>query len=713
MFLLLWTPVLLCEISADTGASVWGQQHCEQQGYCVTLSEGELTAEAGLCVVIPCSFTTIFTPTHVIWYKCKTAEGKCDKSQSVQSEFRDRVSLLEPDVSQRNCSIMINDLRESDSGFYQLRVEDTKEKEAFTFISKAAVTVKGLSQKPTVVIPPLTAGQQSTLTCTAPGLCSGSAPDITWSWRGKRNNDSYITGNTTEFKTEIVTAGTQRHTSTLTFNPLAEHHSTSVTCTVSFRGDITTEETQTVNVSYVKEVQITGSRKVTEGETLSLTCSVESFPPSLITWAKMNESELQEDTDTFTQDQRTGALSIYNVTAEDSGQYVCTATHLNKTHKMRNVTVTVIYIRKPQISGSTAVNEGDVLSLTCSAESFPPSVIMWTKLSSNTTLHNGTGSATLVIPNVTAEHSGQYICTANHLNTTLTERVTVTVTWITEIQTGSVCELQSDVLTCWCVSEGFPLPTFKWPLLEDHTQYSVVTSVSKQTVNSTVTVRNHGNTAVECVASNENREVKANLTIQTKLPEAGKSEEIFQTASRLEVIIAFLIGVVLSAVVCCLAIKCHRHKQKKSENVDETMEMIIPQGNMLVHENGAVDRGTTDTELNSGPKDVEYASIDFSLLKRMRPSEVARRKQESTETEYSEVKRQVREEKKEDAGEEGETLERKEEEVMVEEDEETRHCVSEEENRGDEAVYSNVKEIMYNKDCVDRCDGLMMEPHCD
>ncbi|XP_028281132.1 sialic acid-binding Ig-like lectin 5 [Parambassis ranga] len=699
--------VFLSGISADTGASVWGKQHCPQQGYCVTLSEGELTAEAGLCVVIPCSFTTIFTPTHVIWSKRIKADQiwyynrifHTDKSQSVQPEFRGRVSLLEPDVSQRNCSIMINDLRESDSGFYQLRVEGSKQSEAFTFTSKAAVTVKGLSQKPTVVIPPLTAGQQSTLTCTAPGLCSGSAPNITWSWRGK----------TTAYKSEE----TQRHTSTLTFNPLAEHHSTNVTCKVSFRGDITTEETQTVNVSYVKEVQITGSRKVTEGETLSLTCSVESFPPSLITWAKMSESDLQEDTDTFTQDQRTGALSIYNVTAEDSGQYVCTATHLNKTHKMRNVTVTVIYIRKPQISGSTAVNEGDVLSLTCSAESFPPSVIMWTKLSSNTTLHNGTGSATLVIPNVTAEHSGQYICTANHLNTTLTERVTVTVTWITEIQTGSVCELQSDVLTCWCVSEGFPLPTFKWPLLEDHTQYSVVTSVSKQTVNSTVTVRNHGNTAVECVASNENREVKANLTIQTKLPEAGKSEEIFQTASRLEVIIAFLIGAVLSAVVCCLAIKCHRNKQKKSENVDETMEMIIPQGNMLVHENGAVDRGTTDTELNSGPKDVEYASIDFSLLKRMRPSEVARRKQESTETEYSEVKRQVREEKKEDAGEEGETLERKEEEVMVEEDEETRHCVSEAENRGDEAVYSNVKEIMYNKDCVDRCDGLMMEPHCD
>ncbi|XP_028281126.1 sialic acid-binding Ig-like lectin 14 [Parambassis ranga] len=356
MFLLIWTTVFLSGISADTGASVWGQQHCPQQGYCVTLSEGELTAEAGLCVVILCSVTTTFTPKHVIWSKCKTAEETLwdsnrifhTKSQSVQSEFRGRVSLLEPDVSQRNCSIMINDLRESDSGFYQLRVEGSNKSDAFTFTSKAAVTVKGLSQKPTVVIPPLTAGQQTTLTCTAPGLCSGSAPKFTWSWRGK----------TTAYKSEE----TQRHTSALTFNPLAEHHSTSVTCKVSFRGDITTEETQTVNVSY---------------------------------------------------------------------------------------------IRKPQITGCTSVNEGDVLSLTCSAESFPPSVIMWTKLSSNTTLHNGTGSATLVIPNVTAEHSGQYICTANHLITTLTERVTVTVTckvsftWITEMQTGSVCELQSDVLTCW------------------------------------------------------------------------------------------------------------------------------------------------------------------------------------------------------------------------------------------------------------------------
>ena len=96
------------------------------------------------------------------------------------------------------------------------------------------------------MIPPLTEGQQTTLTCTAPGLCSGSVPTITWMWRGTGKNDSHITG---DIMTENPTAVTQRHSSTLTFNSSAEHHGTNVTCKVSFTGDTTTEETVTLNVT--------------------------------------------------------------------------------------------------------------------------------------------------------------------------------------------------------------------------------------------------------------------------------------------------------------------------------------------------------------------------------------------------------------------------------------------------------------------------------
>ena len=98
------------------------------------------------------------------------------------------------------------------------------------------------------MIPPLTEGQPTTLTCTAPGLCSGSDPKFTWTWRGAGEKYSQITGNITAFKTENLTAATQRHSSTLTFNPSAEHHNSNVTCKVSFTDNINAEETVTLNV---------------------------------------------------------------------------------------------------------------------------------------------------------------------------------------------------------------------------------------------------------------------------------------------------------------------------------------------------------------------------------------------------------------------------------------------------------------------------------
>uniref|UniRef100_A0A8P4GCA7 Ig-like domain-containing protein n=1 Tax=Dicentrarchus labrax TaxID=13489 RepID=A0A8P4GCA7_DICLA len=376
-------------------------------------------------------------------------------NRKVQSGFKGRVSLLDPDVSLNNCSFIINDITESDSGSYQLRVNgdsSTKKDDGFTFSPKATVSVKDLTQKPTVMIPPLTEGQQTTLTCTAPGLCSGSHPKITWMWRGTGENDSHITANITEFKTENLSAVTQRHSSTLTFNLSAEHHGTNVTCKVSFANSITTEETVTLNVTYMKEVEITGNTRLKEGEALNLTCSVESFPPSLITWTKFSDTNMkngtesnlwndtltdqQNDTETYLQEESgMGTFSISNVSAEHSGQYICTAKHLNNTLK-KTVDVTVIYMKKPVITGNTTVKEGHALNLTCSVESFPLSNITWSILGSNanqlsepnTDRQNNSGSATLVIHNVTAEHSGQYICTTQHLNRTVTVFADVTVT---------------------------------------------------------------------------------------------------------------------------------------------------------------------------------------------------------------------------------------------------------------------------------------------
>uniref|UniRef100_A0A673A1W5 B-cell receptor CD22 n=1 Tax=Sphaeramia orbicularis TaxID=375764 RepID=A0A673A1W5_9TELE len=389
-----------------------------------------IKSEAGLCTVIHCSFTTAFSPiASAVWHKCDESKIKCDYSDiifhsrnqnEIQPGFRGRVSLLEPNLYRGNCSIIINDLDQSDSGSYQFKVTGwlNQRYDRFTFSTRASVSVKGkvtLTQKPTVEVPALTEGQQTTLTCTAPGLCSGSDPNITWTWRRSAEDDSYLTGNITT---------THGRSSSLTFTPSAKHHSTEVTCKVNFRGNKSTQETVTLNVTF----------------------------------------NLQNDTDT----------------------------------ELLNGTETAIQVD----TGS----RGDVLNLTCSIDSFPPSVIIWAKLGpsgTNTNLQNDTGSATLVIHNMTADDSGQYMCTGQHQGKTST------------IQKSSGCVSRSEVLTCVCVSEGLPLPTITWPLLDKHTEYSGTYTVSKCTINRTITVKvkELSSTDVQCVSTNEYGEAVENLTI--------------------------------------------------------------------------------------------------------------------------------------------------------------------------------------------------------
>lgn len=223
-------------------------------------------------------------------------------------------------------------------------------------------------------------------------------------------------------------------------------------------------------------------------------------------------------------------------------------------------------MKKPIITGNTIIAEGDVLNLICRVESFPLSRITWTKLNTNlsnepnTDLQCNDGSATILISNVKEEHSGQYVCSVQHLGTTVTIFADVTVTCeyslpilnrkciftlclpaicsvcsvFPKVSKSSGCKIQSEVLTCLCVSEGSPLPTIRWPLLKNYTEYSVFTSISKDTINSTFTlsVKDHNSTTVECVSSNEIGETRSNLTSDTSSEQGTCSQQnIFATSN--------------------------------------------------------------------------------------------------------------------------------------------------------------------------------------
>ncbi|XP_052350150.1 sialic acid-binding Ig-like lectin 7 isoform X1 [Oncorhynchus keta] len=556
----------------------------------ITFSPAEITAEKGLCAVISCTFThpDNIKPTAAIWFKCPT-KGKCDKDKIImfhskkpsqaQEGYKQRVSLLETDLTKKNCSVIINDIRENDAGEYQCRLPSSH-----TYSKKVNITVSALTQKPSVLTPPLTEGEPATLTCTAPGMCSGTPPNITWTWRGTGDNITELRDNITIQMREDLTTVTTTHFSTLTFTPSAKHHGTNVTCRVTFNGRITTKKTLTMNVAHVKEPKISGCNTVREGDTMYLTCSDDSYPPSSsnITWSK---------------------------------------------------------------KGTTALER------------------------------NNSGRATLIISNMTREHAGEYVCTAQHHSRSLTASTVVTV----------------------MLNSTISLP-----------------------------VRNHTNTTMECVSRNEAGRVREVQVTQIGKQEEDVSKDIMALLSDLKLITAFVVGAALSATICCIFLCLTGKRKRRKERIPKDSDSKSPFMNleMVTCEDQQMDAGQAvggkqtplqvelrEGEENGGPQtsgavgksttggepnEVDYASINYSLLKKKTPEE-AEKKTTTTETDYAEIKRQKKNEAEEDGGEGSgvmEEVEWEEGEEIVGKEEEKENGKPLRETDEDTALYSNIKAIM-------------------
>eukprot|EP00063_Salmo_salar_P046256 XP_014021091.1 PREDICTED: sialic acid-binding Ig-like lectin 5 [Salmo salar] len=690
MWVLIWAALLFslteratCQkLAAPPTASLWN----------ITFSPAEITAEKGLCAVISCTFThpDNIKPTTAIWFKDENIILHSKKPSKAQEGFKQRVSLLEPDLTKKNCSVIINDIRENDAGEYQFRLPKT-----YTYLKKVKITVSALTQKPSVLIPPLTEGEPATLTCTAPGICSGTPPHITWTWRGTGDNITELRDNTTIQMREDLTIDTTTHFSTLTFTPSAEHHNMMVTCQVTFQKKYQIEETVTLNVTSLIQKPSVLIPPLTEGEPATLTCTAPgicSGTPPHITWTWRgtgdNITELRDNTtiqmrEDLTIDTTTHFSTLtFTPSAKHHGTNVtCLVTFNGSITTKKTLTMNVAHVKKPTISGCNTVREGDTLNLTCSVDSYPPSSsnITWSKKGTTALEQNNSGLATVIISNMTREHAGEYVCTAQHHKRSLTASTVVTV----------------------MLNSTISLP-----------------------------VRSHTNTTVECVSRNEAGRVREKLQV-TQIKKQEKQEEdvskdIMAMLSDLKVITAFVVGAALSATICCIFLclngKCKRRKEKIPKDSDSkspfmNLEMVTCEDQQIdagqavggkqtplqlelregaenggPQTSGAAGKFATGEELN----DVDYARINYSLLKKKTPEE-AEKKTTTTETDYAEIKREKKNEEEEDGGEGSggmEEVEWEEGEEMIGTDEEKENDKPLRETDEDTALYSNVKAIM-------------------
>ncbi|XP_035991112.1 hemicentin-1 [Fundulus heteroclitus] len=585
----------------------------------------------------------------------------------------------------------------------------------------ATVVSKNKSVKTPTVAGESTIRQNRSLNLTCTG---GSFPSfvITWTKRGINKTQKNQTGT---------------GTSTLVIHNVTKEHSGRYFCSANHMNKTLVQDIN-VTVIYAKKPEITGDPTVKEGDILNLTCTVESFPPSRITWSKLGiNKSLTSDSSL---DTRTSTRVTHNETTEDPGQYFCTATPLNSStqgiiiimidlEKLKTTEENTTYegdalnltcrfngsfiwiklvfntsvisgtgaatlityngtgevsgqymctvqhpteesVKTPTVAGESTIRRDGSLNLNCTGGSFPSFFITWTKQGINKTPKSqiGTGTSTLVIHNVTKEHSGRYICSATHMNKTLVQDINVTVILLPKILDKSGCEAKLEALTCLCISQGFPSPTITWEPLVNHIEYSVNTAVSNHTVRSTLflNVKNHSSISPVCVSTNRNGEVRRKFNIIT-VEDEGHFTKLLRTVKQMETVIPFLIGLLLSAAIFCLLLLCFRKRQKPRGGESETLEMVMMQetngGHIEDYGPIQAQRTAAGSESPEGATaETEYSDINVLLLKQEIPGSVEE-KPKTAETDYAKIK--TKGERMEEEGEAQEEEEVKLEDVAV------------------------------------------------
>ncbi|CAH1247471.1 NPHS1 [Branchiostoma lanceolatum] len=267
---------------------------------------------------------------------------------------------------------------------------------------------------------PVTAGADLTLTCTSGS--SNPAAAITWTRGG-----TAVTGSNSQ--QQDGTNGGKVTTQQLVLSNLQpEDNGTEVKCVATNSGlSQTQEDTVTVVVNYgPRNVQVTCSptdpSDLREGGDLVCTCTADSNPAARYSWSygTAGSTPASSPPTGAVEDQTAGTLTFSTLDRAHTGEYRCTATNDIDSAASTDVTVDVKYapVEPTIVSNATSVEEGDSVQLTCETTSNPPASYDWSKqsgeLPSDARVETTNQTSVLVIPGVTKDDSGTYICTASN-----------------------------------------------------------------------------------------------------------------------------------------------------------------------------------------------------------------------------------------------------------------------------------------------------------
>ncbi|KAF3691781.1 Myelin-associated glycoprotein Siglec-4a Precursor [Channa argus] len=311
---------------------------------------------SGSCVVIPCSynypdpgknlnkFTGIWRTTGEVIYHTDTSQ--------INKEYIKRTQLV-GDLTQKNCSLKIDELKQSDEGPFDFRIE-IEGYEKYSYI-KNKVSIRMISALyPTVSVKEeVVESQTVSATCSVSHSCPPSPPDFTWSHSGEK-----------QLQSRQLSDGQWEATSTLTFQPTKADHNKPLRCTVTYKGGLQrVKDSSVLKVKYAPvNVKVNYKSRVEEGEAMQLNCSSEAYPPSSYQWHNATGARLHQGE----------SFKLPNV-SRHTGSVFCTAINTEGQTKSSPVEFNVLFA--PEIKTISCSSEGDMVKCVCIVESRPSSSV--------------------------------------------------------------------------------------------------------------------------------------------------------------------------------------------------------------------------------------------------------------------------------------------------------------------------------------------------
>ncbi|XP_066428960.1 sialoadhesin [Eleutherodactylus coqui] len=355
---------------------------------------------SGTCAVLPCSLNY---PSNIeavdginkFWYKDYYGDRKVvyQPTDPVDAAFLGRVDFV-GETESKNCTIVIRNLQASDSGSFQFRFEVIN-KDKWMDHKGVQLEVTDDPLAPEVVVPPqINEESPVTFQCSTPYFCPDGSVSLEWvDYPSERSSLSF----TVQMDTKAVL-----FTRNLTSSFSWKDHQKKIHCEVTIGEKKATKEI-TLDVAHApKEVKMLvhpSGRNLKEGDTVSLTCQVNSSHPSVTgyTWYKDGQQVSKER-----------IITIHSLSRNDKGEYQCVAE--NSLGRASSDTVQlVIFSARILVSPSQDIKEGGSMTLTCEVPGIRPDDIHYSWFKNNNQIKESSVTS-LSFPRVSISDAGYYYC---------------------------------------------------------------------------------------------------------------------------------------------------------------------------------------------------------------------------------------------------------------------------------------------------------------